>query len=86
MSAGHRCAVGVSPQATPQVTIQPLDHLGHPTDKAFTENWDAFLRANNGFKHDLFTLGEMTTALRLGREYVIGGGAAGAFRLTRIPA
>lgn len=66
------------------ILIQPLDSYGQPTDKAFTSDWDRFIQMNDGFRDEPGTLRDMESVLRLGAGYIIGGGAAGAFRLKRV--
>lgn len=63
------------------ISIQPLDHRGQPTDKSFTSDWAAFLDLNDGF--DGAEIARMESALKMGSGYIIGGGAAGAFRLKK---
>lgn len=66
------------------ISIQPLDSHGNPTDKDYTEDWGAFLRANDGFLDSPLMLADMLAALNMGSGYILGGGAAGAFRLKRV--
>ncbi len=66
------------------VSIQPLDSHGNPTDKAFTSDWDRFIQMNDGFRDEPGTLRDMESVLRLGAGYIIGGGAAGAFKLKKV--
>lgn len=64
------------------ILIQPLDSRGRPTDKSFTSDWARFLDANDGFS--IQQSAEMQAILTMGSGYLIGGGAAGGFRLSMV--
>lgn len=64
------------------ISIQPLDSYGRPTDKAFTSELSTFLRVNDGFTPR--EAEHMQAVLTMGSGYLLGGGAAGAYRLKRV--
>lgn len=65
------------------ISIQPLDSRGQPTDKSFTSDWLTFIDHNDGFS--IAEVAEMRAILTMGSNVLLGGGAAGAFRLTKLP-
>jgi hypothetical protein len=64
------------------ISIQPLDSYGNPTDKSFTSDYTRFLDLNDGFSIE--QIAQMTSILNIGGNYLIGGGAAGGFRLKKV--
>ena len=64
------------------LSIQPLDSFGAPVGEPTLTTWEEMLKANDGF--DPETLIEMRQALDIGAGYRLGGGAAGAFRISRV--
>jgi hypothetical protein len=64
------------------ISIQPLDTYGNPRGEPTLTTWDKMLEANDGF--DPATLSDMRAALDMGSGYRLGGGAAGAFRISRV--
>ena len=61
------------------ISIQPLDHLSRPIGEPFTSDWRRFVEANEGLPQ-----AEILDALSIGANYLLGGGAAGAYRLTKL--
>ncbi len=64
------------------ISIQPLDSFGQPTDKVFTSDLATFLDHNDGFS--ILEAARMWEVLNMGSGYLIGGGAAGTYRLARV--
>jgi hypothetical protein len=64
------------------ISIQPLDTKGNPTDKSFTSDWLTFLDHNDGFS--IQEVARMRDILMMGSGYLLGGGAAGSYRLSMI--
>lgn len=64
------------------ISIQPLDSHGQPTDKVFYSELGTFLDHNDGFT--ILEAARMWDILNMGSGYLLGGGAAGAFRLSRV--
>lgn len=65
------------------ISIQPLDSRGQPTDKVFHSDLATFLDHNDGFS--VQEAARMRSILNMGSGYLIGGGAAGAYRIKRVP-
>jgi len=63
------------------ISIQPLKS-GQPTGEVIITTLSDFLLANDGFTPE--TIAEMTAVLEMGSGYLIGGGAAGEFRLKKV--
>jgi hypothetical protein len=63
------------------ISIQPLS-AGQPVGELTTIEFSEFLTLNDGFSPE--TIAEMTAVLEMGSGYLIGGGAAGEFRLKKV--
>jgi hypothetical protein len=63
------------------IDIQPLDSHGVPVDKSFRSDWSTFLDHNDGFTIEESAY--MHAVLAMGSGYLLGGGAAGSYRLTK---
>ncbi len=64
------------------ISIQPLNSFGQPTDKVFTSDLATFLDHNDGFAPQ--EVARMRAILSMGSGYLIGGGAAGGYRIKQV--
>jgi hypothetical protein len=64
------------------ISIQPLDSYSRPVGEPTITTFAAFLLANDGFTEG--TVAEMRSILSMGSGYLIGGGAAGEYRIRRV--
>jgi hypothetical protein len=65
-----------------KLSIQPLDSHGQPIREPTLTTWADFVTANDGFEPQEQVA--MFRALTKREPYTLGGGAAGAFRISRV--
>jgi hypothetical protein len=64
------------------ISIQPLSPSGAPCGEAIFASLSDFLAANDGFSNK--EIDNMQAILAMGSGYLIGGGAAGEYRLKKV--